>query len=434
MPDIIFIALLGFLIIFSCLSFGSVTILPLTVVETVIAFMVLFWLLEMAYKRQLSFIKTGFNLPVFLFLGFVAVQLIPLPLVLVKYLSYYTGYLFDTFIPSAVRPAFHSLSIYPNATFAEFLKYLSFTGLFFMVMHKIEKKWQVDALINLIIIFGLAISLAGLSVKLIAPETGGFIPFINRNNFAGFINMIIPLALGYFLTDMPFSKRLIYAFTVAIMSLALFLSLSRGGALVYIFVLFFLLVLSGLKGSLRRRMNILAIWFFATIFVFVFFLKGKVVWDRLSTLFTGETLIAFGHGYSWLDVSRMCHDFPFIGAGLGTFGAISQMYKTVSDQSLYTYTHNDYFQFLSEVGLIGCGLLASFFFLYFRNTMKLWLERHDSYFICLILGGLCSILGMLVYSFLDFNLQIPANMLLFAIILGLVYRLSFLRVKNAISD
>jgi O-antigen ligase len=117
-----------------------------------------------------------------------------------------------------------------------------------------------------------------------------------------------------------------------------------------------------------------------------------------------------------LQYIRIWRDFPFFGTGLGTFGSISSMYKTTLDQVLYTHAHNDYLELLSNTGLVGFILVALFFGLYFKIIIKAWLKRNNDYVVCLGLGGICSILGMLVYSLLDFNLQIPANALLFFII------------------
>lgn len=239
--------------------------------------------------------------------------------------------------------------------------------------------------------------------------------------------MIIPLALGYFLTEMPLAKRLIYGFLIGIMSLALFLSLSRGGLLIYIATLAFILLFSTFKDSLKTKTKTLSLWAFILFSLSIFFIEAKVARERLATLFQKETFIIFGHGYSWLDTLKIGRDFPVFGTGLGTFGSISSMYKTSAIQNLFTYAHNDCLQLLSEVGLVGCIFVSLFFIFYFIAVFKMWFKRHDSYVVCLVLGGIASIFAILLYSILDFNLHIPANALLFFVIMGLVYRLVYSR-------
>jgi len=442
MPATIVQYLLPALIIFSCLFYGSVTAFPLTIIEAVVGFMILFWLAEMAYKGRASFVKTAFLTPFAFFLFFIVFQLIPLPANLIRIISYNTAHLYETFIPAGISRGFFSLSIYPEATFSELLKFLTYAGVFLIIINKIETKRQFECIVNTIIALGFIISFFGIIQKYTHSDRvywfdppgsagGAFGPFANRNNFSGYINMVIPLTLGYFLTEMPLAKRLIYGFCLVIMSLGLFLSLSRAGLLIYIAVLAFILLFSTFKDSLRTKTRTFSIWSFLLISLFVFFMEARTSWARLLTLFQRETFVVFGHGYSWLDILRIWEDFPIFGTGLGTFSSISSMYKTTPTQYLFTYAHNDYLQLFSEVGLAGFILVTLFFIFYFNSVFKMWLKRHDSYVVCLVLGGAGSVLSMLLYSFLDFNLQIPANGLLFFVIMGLVYRLVYMRLDDA---
>jgi len=443
MSSIIFQSLLTPLVIFSCLFYGSVTVLPITIIETTVGLLILFWLIDMAYKGRLSFLETGLILPIFVFLVLIIFQLIPLPINLMRVISGYTANLYENFMPRGVAKTFFTLSIYPNVTISELFKILTYLGIFFLVINKIETKRQFDYIINTIIFFGLIISIFAIIQKYSykgrvywfdSPGSAitPFGPFANRNNFSGYINMIIPLSLGYFLTDMPLSKRIIYGLCMWIMVLALLLSLSRAGILVYILVLLFMLSLLRFKHSLKHKTKTLVICFSLVFFSSLFFIDFKGVLERFANLFTKQTLVVFGHGYSWWDILRIWQDFPLFGTGLGTFANISSMYKTTAAQSLFTYAHNDYLQLLSEVGLTGFICLSLLFILYFRRVLKMWLKRHNSYVVSLVLGGMASIFGMLVYCLLDFNLHIPANALLFFVIMGLVYRLVYTRFSDGI--
>jgi len=242
--------------------------------------------------------------------------------------------------------------------------------------------------------------------------------------------MVIPLGLGYSLTDIPMAKRFIYWFSIGVMSLALFMSLSRSGILVYIFTLMFLLTLAYLRAGALKEIKISYIWFFLIFCLVIFSMEARNIFVRFTNLFKEENFVVFGHGYSWLDIGRMWRDFPFFGTGLGTFGSISAMYKTSPAQTSFSYAHNDYLQLLSETGAVGFVFMALFFILYFKTVIRMWLKRRDPYVVSLVLGGLASLTGMLAYSLLDFNLHIPANGMLFFIIMGLVYRLTFLESSH----
>jgi len=441
MPDIIFYFLLVSLIIFSCLFYGSVTAFPLAVTEAGVSLTVLFWLSEMSYRRSIHFLKTGPLIPILSLLALLVLQLIPLPISLIKIISPNSAYLYENFIPSVVSKRLFTLSICPNITLSELFKFLTYMGVFFLIVNKLETKKQFDWIVNTIIFFGFIISLFGIIQKYAYPGRvywfdpqgsagSAFGPFVNRNNFCGYINMIIPLALGYFLTEMSLSKRLIYGFFLGIMSLALFLSLSRAGVLVYIVVLVFIISLSRLKDNFKSKTKTLYLWAFLILSSLIFITESKAIINRLSTLFHKNAFVVLGHGYSWLDILGIWRDFPLFGTGLGTFGNISSMYKTNPAQSLFIYAHNDCLQLLSEVGLLGFISVSLFFVLYFNSVLRMWLRRHDSYTVCLALGGMASVLGMLLYSLLDFNLHIPANAMLFFLIMGLVYRLLYTRFNH----
>jgi len=327
------------------------------------------------------------------------------------------------------------LNIYPHNGIEELLKLSSYIGLFLFVINKIEKKWQFDIVINSIIFLGFTISLFALIQKYSFPDRiywfdppksagSSFGPFFNRNSFAGYIDMVMPLTLGYSLTEMGLSRRFIYWSSFGVMNLALFLSLSRAGILVYSMAIFFLLLCLWLKNRYSAaEMKTGYIWLFIIACLLVFLLEARSVLARFNGFFSDDFFIIFGHGYSWIDILKMWRNFPFLGAGLGTFGSISGMYKASLSQASFTYAHNDYLQLLSETGLVGFILVALFFISYFNCVIKFWLKTNSPYIFYVTLGGISSIIGMLVYSMLDFNLHIPANAILFFIIMGLIYKL-----------
>jgi O-antigen ligase len=193
----------------------------------------------------------------------------------------------------------------------------------------------------------------------------------------------------------------------------------------------FVLFLSFLKSRLRLSPRMISVGVLLFCCFLIFFGEAKVAWQRASTLLHRESFVVLGHGYSWLDILRIWRDFPVFGTGLGTFGNISSMYKSSSVQSSFIYAHNDYLQLLSETGVAGFFSIAFFFIFYFYSVLKSWFKRRDSYVVCVVLGGIASVFSILTYSFLDFNLHIPAIALLFFVILGLVYRLTQSHFEDA---
>jgi O-antigen ligase len=78
--------------------------------------------------------------------------------------------------------------------------------------------------------------------------------------------------------------------------------------------------------------------------------------------------------------------------------------------------HNDYLQLLVETGLAGFSIAVWFLVLVFRQAagkLKNWTETASG---APTVAALLGCIGILVHSFLDFNLQIPANAALFYVL------------------
>jgi O-antigen ligase len=82
---------------------------------------------------------------------------------------------------------------------------------------------------------------------------------------------------------------------------------------------------------------------------------------------------------------------------------------------VYDHAHNDYVEALAEAGLLGglliVAALAMFFGVAFRN-MNQRLRREAGW---IQLGSALGCCGLLVHSWVDFNLHIPANAVWFAV-------------------
>ena len=79
--------------------------------------------------------------------------------------------------------------------------------------------------------------------------------------------------------------------------------------------------------------------------------------------------------YIWKDTLTLIKDFPVSGTGLGTYSYIFPKYRTFADTYRFLrYAHNDYLQFVSEMGVVAIVFIAGFFVWYVRKVRKC-LER-----------------------------------------------------------
>ena len=217
------------------------------------------------------------------------------------------------------------------------------------------------------------------------------------------------------------SKNGILIFGAIIMILALVFSQSRMGIISLLssmgFMGFMLLI------SSKRRRKRIVIFILILALISIFFLK----WIGLNPVLERFTLIPqeleseSGRPIVWKDTINLIKDFPISGTGLGTYIHIFPRYKTISARILYDHAHNDYLEFFSEVGIVGVFIMLAGFGLFIIRIFRRWKERRDPYVKGLTLGGLTGVIAILIHSITDFNLHIPANALLLAIILGLTF-------------
>jgi O-antigen ligase len=119
------------------------------------------------------------------------------------------------------------------------------------------------------------------------------------------------------------------------------------------------------------------------------------------------------------DSLRMFSMRPIWGWGLGTFPTVYPSYRSFYTNLFINEAHNDYAQLLVETGSLGFGLMLWFLIRLYRHglpTSRRWEFQWDR---AVSLAALLGCTGILFHSFVDFNLQIPANAALFYVLCGL---------------
>jgi O-antigen ligase len=239
-----------------------------------------------------------------------------------------------------------------------------------------------------------------------------FGPYVNRNHFAGFAELIIPLALVPLVLGKVRRERW---FVVALFALlpvvALFLSASRGGIVSFstqigILVLLMLLRRTGGRHVLAGGMVLLVA------FMLVSWLGVHQILERFSSMQSLE--VTGGKRASMRqDAWHIFRDHPWAGTGLGTLPLVFPAYETLYDGKVVNHAHNDYLEVLADTGLLGALCCAWFLGALLFYSLKQLLVSDTPFAASLHLSGLVACCGLLVHSLVDFNLHMPANALLF---------------------
>lgn len=263
-----------------------------------------------------------------------------------------------------------------------------------------------------------------------------FGPFVNRNHFAGWMLMAVPVTAGLFcanvargmrgargtlrdrvlwLSSPEASRTLLLGFALLLMCLAHVMTLSRSG----ITALGITALLAGAGGLRRQRtaaqrrvvgLSVAALLTCSVAVVGIDALVGRFGAADSATL--------SGRLPMWEDTLRIVRDFWPTGTGLNTFGVSTLLYQTVLPDVHLNEAHNDYLQLAAEGGLlVGIPIVATaaFFLVAVRGRMRR--STGSSYWIRA--GAMAGLAAIAMQSLVEFSLQMPGNAALFAVVCGL---------------
>ena len=121
----------------------------------------------------------------------------------------------------------------------------------------------------------------------------------------------------------------------------------------------------------------------------------------------------------------MVRDYPLAGCGLGAFGQAFPRYRTFLPELAVDTVHNDYLQFLAELGAIGFAIAACGVIVILLSAADGAFRNADASSRYIAIASLAALVAILIHSFTDYNLYIPANAMLLAWIAGIVASLNF---------
>jgi len=240
-----------------------------------------------------------------------------------------------------------------------------------------------------------------------------FGPFANRNHFAGFAELVLPLALVPLVLGRVRRERWIVVGLFAVLPIAaLFLSASRGGIVSFAAQLCLLaLLMIRRRATLGKQLIAGGVVVLIAVLMVSWLGVGQILrrFSSLQSLEASEGKRAAMRKGAW----RIFLDHPIVGTGLGTLQIVYPPYETLYDGKIVNHAHNDYLEALAETGLLG-GLCCAWFLIILLSQSLLRLRQFDhSFAAALQLSGIVACAGFLVHALVDFNFHIPSNLLLF---------------------
>jgi O-antigen ligase len=260
------------------------------------------------------------------------------------------------------------------------------------------------------------------------PNASMFGPYVDRDHFAGLMEMLLPLAILYIAgrhgrLSLEGSVWRVSAVVLALA--ALLLSGSRAGLLALAAEMVIATVVlrraALRRGQMRRMATAAGLALVAGVILFAYVDPGWVAKKLGSVAYVNKTWGEWASDRKMMasDAYHMWHEHPWLGVGLGDFETAYPRYQSFPTDGWIDHAHNDYAEAAAETGLVGALLIlatmALFLYLAFRNAAHLFGSNAG----WVRLGAALGCCGLLVHSVADFNLHIPANAAWFAVLAGI---------------
>ena len=241
--------------------------------------------------------------------------------------------------------------------------------------------------------------------------------FVNRNHFAGFINLTLVGVVIYFLQfklrlrtnslshmllNEALSTRVLYWAAMVLMLVALIMSQSRGGLgslllaglLVSIFVL---------QSNFRIRKMVWLLGVLCLVMILMAFFGQDLLTRLFNESFSlGERVLQWK--LTWFAVQKSW----LFGYGGGSYGTIFRIFREHADLRpvIFNQSHNDYLQLWLEQGLLGMFLWLVTLGLVFNSAINSLRVTQSQFSAMLLTAVVIVLLAALLQAGVDFNLQI----------------------------
>ncbi|MDQ3026397.1 MAG: O-antigen ligase family protein [Pseudomonadota bacterium] len=340
-----------------------------------------------------------------------------------------------------------TLSVDPHASKQAFLKSLAYTGIFFLVLALTNNRSRVLALARVLVyaavlhaIYAVLMHLEEAQHELFGTmfyhrdQASGTYP--NRNHFAGYLVMMLAVGIGLLiaglsdrssdtwkrffsnLIDWILSPKMVLRLSLCILVIALTTTHSRMGNTAF----FSALLIAGVIGiAMSRHATRNTVVLLVSLVAIDLFIVGS--WfgvEKLAKRLEETTMAEYQVREEPAAYTiPLIKDYPVFGSGPGSFYVTFPRYRPETIVNFYDYAHNDYAQITAESGLIGIGLLGWLVVLTLGVALRAQWVRRDPLMRGMSFACIMGVTAILIHSWVDFNLQIPANAVFFMVLLAL---------------
>lgn len=408
--------LLSVSIVFTALAYGTVHQPTISVFYLITTIVVVLWAIDAFQTGSLRFNKSLVQVPVIGTVIYALIQIIPF------------GTLAEI---GGVSGISRTISIEPFWTQMFAFHFLALFFIFAASLTYFDSAARLRKMTLLITIFGFGFAFYAILQSVLSPTkiyglyeveyAKPFGSFVNRHNFAAYVEMLIAVPLGLLFSGaIPRDKRLIYITAIGLMGVALVLSGSRGGLVSLFAMVVFILILTNKN---RESGNVAIKFVLAGLLVAVIIGGAILIGGESSLTRFAETAVSnditTNRTHIWNITLQVIKNNLLFGAGIGSFAAAYTPYDTMNGIERVEQAHNDYLQILADAGIIGLLLAAFFVYQLFRTGWRN-VQTENTFRRGVAVGALAGCFAILVHSIFDFVLHTTAITVLFLTLAALV--------------
>lgn len=321
----------------------------------------------------------------------------------------------------------------------EMIRILVYAFLFFAILNNLHRQESTQIICFTMIFLATGISLYALYQFLTGSERvwhfhSGYKgrasgTYISPNHLAGFLEMLLPLALAYTLVGRAKTHTKVFlGYAALVMAAGIGVTVSRGG---WVSAGIALIVLFGILALHRNYRLPALVMMLVLIGGGAFFVsKSAFFKDRFKHGAASVKNVEVDVRYElWSAAARMWKDHVWFGVGPAHYNHRFRAYRPEAVQKQPDRVHNDYLNALVDWGIVGATIIALAFGTLFAGLIRTWahVRRTEKEFgtsqsnkFAFVLGSAAGLLGLLAHSVIDFNMQIPANAILAIILMALL--------------
>jgi len=320
------------------------------------------WTIETLNKKKIIYVKNSLNLPFLLLIGVMTISL--------------------------VRSEHFAVS------FKDYIMFLSYFILYFLVINNIKQKQQFDIFIQLFFFTSFVVALFALlhyyGLDPYLKDTTQLISTIGQKNWtSNYLAMVFPIVFSYFLLQKERKNKLIYYLLLSILYAVLLICQSRGiwiSIIITVVCAIYIIIKFKLFGIFKENRKWLTMLLFTFLIItFVYSTDSPLnksaitVTERAISIFDEKDVSVNNRLLIWNTAFEMIKDRPFPGIGIGLFkmdyldyqaGFLKENPNYLKYLSRAEEAHNEYLQLAAELGIIGLGIFLYILFILYRLALK----------------------------------------------------------------